>query len=118
MNLQTAQQWASLIALIIGIGNAAWIWLSRPARDTNKRIDQVDERIDALNGEVNDRADRHREDLKDHDRRIQRIEDNLPHLPTREDISALSHALTAVKTELDIVARTTSRIDDFLRKNQ
>ena len=70
MNLQTAQQWASLIALIIGIGNAAWIWLSRPARDTNKRIDQVDERIDVLNGEVNDRADRHREELKAHAPRV------------------------------------------------
>ena len=115
MNLQTAQQWASLIALIIGIGNAAWIWLSRPARDTNKRIDQVDERINTLNGEVNDRADRHREELKAHDRRIQRVEDDLRHLPTKDDIGKISHAVTAVKTELDIVARTTTRSDDFLR---
>ena len=96
MNLQTAQQWASLIALIIGIGNAAWIWLSRPARDTNKRIDQVDERINTLNGEVNDRADRHREELKAHDRRIQRVEDDLRHLPTKDDIGKISHAVTAV----------------------
>ena len=104
--LQTAQQWLSLIALLIGIINALWIWLSRPARDTNKRIDEANREI----AEV-------QEGMKGHDRRIQRVEDDLRHLPTKEDLSHVSHKLTAVKTELDIVARTVTRIDEFLRKH-
>lgn len=106
MTLQTAQQWLSLIALLIGIINALWIWLSRPARDTNKRIDEANREIaEVLEG------------MKGHDRRIQRVEDDLRHLPTKEDLSQVSHKLTAVKTELDIVARTVTRIDEFLRKH-
>ena len=104
----TVLQWLSVIALLISISNTLWFWVSRPARDTGARIDR-------LNEEINERADRHREELKAHDRRIQRVEDNLPHLPTRDDINKLSHALTAMKTELDIVARTTNRIDEHLR---
>lgn len=113
--IENLKDWLNVIALLIGIGNALWIWLSRPARDTNKRIDQTDEDVKALSREVNDRADRHREELKAHDRRIQRVEDNLPHLPTREDINKLSHALASMKAELDIVARITNRIDEHLR---
>lgn len=108
-------QWLSAIALAIGIINGLWFWLSRPARDTNKRLDDTNERIDLLNGEINERADRHREDLKAHDRRIQRVEDDLRHLPTKDDLSQVSTKLTAVKTELDIVARTVTRIDEHLR---
>lgn len=108
MNLASINQWLSALALLIGIINALWIWLSRPAKDTNARIDLLD-------NEMHDRADRHREELKLHDRRIQRVEDNLPHLPTREDIGRLSNAMTAMKTELDMVARTTNRIDEHLR---
>ena len=118
MNLETAQQWASLVALVMGIINALWIWLSRPARDTNKRIDQVDERIDQLNGEVNDRADRHREELKAHDRRIQRVEDELHHIPTKEDIHGLHRQLIQVDTKVSGLSSTVTRIDDFLRKHQ
>ncbi len=108
-------QWLSAIALAIGIINGLWFWLSRPARDTNKRIDEANERIDELHADANARADRHREELKVHDRRIQRVEDDLRHLPTKDDLGQVSIKLTAVKTELDTVARTVTRIDEHLR---
>lgn len=116
--IEAAKDYLNIVALLIGIGNALWIWLSRPARDTNKRIDATDEEVKVVKEQADDRADRHREELKQHDRRIQRIEDDLRHLPTKDDHNKLAHSLTALKTELDIVARTVSRIDDFLRKNQ
>lgn len=109
-------QWLGAIALIFTIANAAWTWLSRPARDTNKRIDEVDEKLETLIAEQDSRADRHREDLKGHDRRIQRVEDDMPHLPTKDDLNKLGNQLTAVKTELDIVARTLTRIDNHLMR--
>lgn len=115
MTLASVNQWLSAVALLIGIVNALWIWLSRPARDTNKRIDEANDRVDDLIKEQNDRADRHRENLKDHDRRLQRVEDDLRHLPTKDDIHALGRQLTAMKTELDIVARVVTRVDETMR---
>lgn len=114
-SLATAQQWLSLVALLIGIANALWLWISRPARDTNKRIDDTNETVEELEKALQDRVDRHREDLKEHDRRIQRLEDQLAHLPTKEDLHKVANQLTAVKTELDGIASAVRRIDDFLR---
>ena len=114
-NLATLNQGLSLVALLIGIANALWLWISRPARDTNKRIDDANERVDGLETAMETRVDRHREDLKEHDRRIQRLEDQLAHLPTKEDLHKVANQLTAVKTELDSIASFVRRIDDFLR---
>lgn len=118
MSLANLNQWFSLFALSIGIANALWLWISRPARDTNKRIDDVTGQIDAMGKEQNARCDRHRENLKEHDRRLQRVEDDMRHLPTKDDLSELSHKITAMSTELGIVVRTTSRIDDSLRADR
>lgn len=104
-----------LVALLMGIANALWLWISRPARDTNKRIDDTIGKVDDLEEAFQDRVDRHREDLKEHDRRIQRLEDQLAHLPTKEDLHKVANQLTAVKTELDSIASAVRRIDDFLR---
>lgn len=114
-NLTTLNQGLSLVALMIGIANALWLWISRPARDTNKRIDDTNEKVDDLQSVLENRADRHREDLKEHDRRIQRLEDQMAHLPTKEDLHKVANQLTAVKTELDSIASAVRRIDDFLR---
>lgn len=114
-NLATLNQGLSLVALLIGIANALWLWISRPARDTNKRIDETNDEVKALETALQDRVDRHREDLKEHDRRIQRLEDQLAHLPTKEDLHKVANQLTAVKTELDTIAGVVRRIDDFLR---
>ncbi|MBY0393266.1 MAG: DUF2730 domain-containing protein [Novosphingobium sp.] len=114
-NLTTLNQALSLVALAIGIANALWLWISRPARDTNKRIDDTNGKVEELEGALEQRIDRHREDLKEHDRRIQRLEDQLAHLPTKEDLHKVANQLTAVKTELDGIASAVRRIDDFLR---
>ena len=108
MSLAAANQWVALIALLLSIANLLWAWISRPARD-------ISARIDAVSTEMNQRGDRHRENLKDHDRRIQRVEDQLPHLPTREDLHELGRTLTALQTQLAGMTSTVTRIDDFLR---
>ena len=118
MSLAYLNQWLSLFALGVGIANALWLWISRPARDTNKRIDETNVQIDMMAKEQNARCDRHRENLKEHDRRLQRVEDDMRHLPTKDDLSELSHKITGMGKELDMVARTTTRIDDFLRADR
>lgn len=102
--LNTISQWGALVALGLSIGNLLWAWVSRPARDVGKRVDDANDRIEEMF-----------EGLKGHDRRIQRVEDDMRHLPTKEDLHALSTKVTGVKTELDIIARVVTRIDEFLR---
>ena len=97
-------RWFGSVALLLSVGNLLWAWVSRPARDVGTRVDAVSERVDeAFEG------------LKGHDRRIQRVEDDMRHLPTKDDLNEVSQQLTKVKTELDIVARVVTRIDEFLR---
>lgn len=98
-------KWVALIALLLSVGNLLWAWISRPASDLAKRVDEVDDRIDDVC-----------DDQKGHDRRIQRVEDELRHLPTKADLHEVMQKLTSLKTELDIIAKVVSRIDDFLRK--
>lgn len=104
MTIDDFSKLAGIIALLISIGNGIWVWISRPAHDIGKRVDAVDGRVDGT-----------LENLKAHDRRIQRVEDDLRHLPTKSDLHAVEQKVTAIKTELDIVARVLTRIDDFLR---
>jgi hypothetical protein len=113
--IDQVDDWLSFFAMVVTIANSLWIWRMRPMRDTAKKIDDTNGRVDELIAEQNARADRHREDLKAHDRRIQRVEDDLRHLPTKDDLSKVVNELTAVQTELEIVARVVTRIDEFLR---
>ena len=105
VDFETTSKWVALLALLLSIGNLVWAWISQPARDVAKRIDDVDDRVDKVC-----------EDMKVHDRRIQRTEDDVRHLPTKDDLHSVTQTLSSVKTELDIVARVVTRLDDFLRK--
>jgi septal ring factor EnvC (AmiA/AmiB activator) len=104
VQLNDINQYLGTIALLIGIVNALWLWLSRPAADINKRIDKVDERF----------AETSR-NFKDHDRRIQAVESEVSDLPTKTDLHALAVQLTGVKVELDMISRVVMRIDEHLR---
>lgn len=107
MDIDSVAKWVGLIALLLSIGNLLWAWLSRPARDMKEHVEQANERIDEMF-----------EGLKGHDRRIQRVEDDLRHLPTKDDLQQLEVKVTAVKTELDMAVRVLTRIDDHLRSNK
>lgn len=107
MQLAAISQWVSIMALLLSVGNLLWAWISRPARDVGARVDEANERIEeAMDG------------LKGHDRRIQRVEDDMRHLPTKHDLHAVEMKITAIKVELDTVAKVVGRIDDFLRSTK
>lgn len=108
MSLTLINQYLGTIALLIGIANALWLWLSRPAADISKRIDTV-------KADIDDRVAELLEGQKGHDRRIQRVEDDMRHLPTKDDLNELSNELSSVKTELGIVSKVVTRLDEFLR---
>lgn len=101
-------EWLATIAMGISVLNALWMWISRPARDLSARIDAGE----ALEEE---RWEKAVGDLKQHDRRIQRVEDELRHLPNKDDLHKLAEQFARMKTELDHVAKIVTRIDNFLR---
>lgn len=116
MQLAAFSQWVSIVALLLGIGNVLWAWFSRPARDLGTRLDQHRAETDKRFEDTEKRVDTAYEGLKGHDRRIQRVEDDIRHFPTKDDLQELEVSMTAIKTELDIVAKVVARIDDFLRR--
>lgn len=118
VQLATVSQWVSIVALLISIGNVLWAWFSRPARDLGTRLDQHRTETDKRFDETEMRIDTAYEGLKGHDRRIQRVEDDLRHFPTKDDLQELEVKVIAIKTELDIVAKVVGRIDDFLRSTK
>jgi len=104
VDLAPINQWLSVVALVMGIGNGLYLWISRPAKDLGGRVDLANSRVDeAFDG------------LKAHDRRIQRVEDDMRHLPTKDDLHKVSADIASLKTEVDGIGRTVHRIDDFLR---
>ena len=113
--LDSVSKWVALIALLLSVGNLLWAWISRPARDLGTRLDKHREETDEQIDEVTKRIEVTFEGLKTHDRRIQRVEDDLRHLPTKDDLQQLEVKVVAVKTELDSAMRVLVRIDDHLR---
>ncbi|MDE1917653.1 MAG: DUF2730 family protein [Sphingomonadales bacterium] len=108
MSLDDVSKWMGVFALMLSVGNVLWAWISRPARDLGTRVDKIE-----MSVEEND--DQTLQELKKHDRRIQRVEDEIRHLPTKADVSRVENEITSVKTELAIVHRVVDRLDDFLR---
>lgn len=108
MTLSVINQYLGIIAFLATIANSAWIWLNRPTADINKRIDKLEEDQGA---EITALV----EGAKRHDRRIQRVEDDIRHLPTKDDLHEVKEELAGVKTELAMVAKVVGRLDEYMR---
>ncbi|MCC7097284.1 MAG: DUF2730 family protein [Thermomonas sp.] len=105
----TINEWLAAAALIFSLLNTLWMWISRPARD-------VGDRLQTLKSEGDLRWTQTMDNLKEHDRRIQRVEDGVQHLPTKDDLHEVADQVTRLGTELEGISRVVTRIDDFLRQ--
>lgn len=97
MDLDLFSRWVAVIALLIGIVNTMLFWLMHPARIAKQRHESV------LNN------------LKEHDRRIQRVEDKHEHMPTKDDLFQVKEQLGRMDTEVEAIGHMVRRIDDYLR---
>ncbi|MES2987664.1 MAG: DUF2730 family protein [Pseudomonadota bacterium] len=70
------------ISLLMNIANMIWVWRSSGGAALDKRLGAIEAK------------------LITHDRRVQTIEGELKHLPTREDLHKLDRSLTELTTEL------------------
>lgn len=100
VDIEAINRWLAALALILGIVNTISIWM----RHGTGKIEGI------------------MTDLKTHDRRIQSLEGDQRHLPTKEDLHELTLAVAAFEGRLEAqgatlesLARTVRRIDDHLR---
>lgn len=103
--LGSVQALISVLALLVGIGNVIWTWISKSQSAAADRVKKIEEEQDAL------------------DIRLIKLEAEFQHLPTKEDVSALrlqietlSGMLKQQASEIGSVSRTVRRIDDYLRE--
>ncbi len=101
MDFATLEIWILLFAAVVTTGNTLWMVMSRPWQNTRTRHETLKNKMD--------------DKLKTHDRRIQKVEDALGHLPTKDDLHDFGQKLTRLETEMESVGRTVHRIDDYLR---
>ena len=119
MDPAVVSQWVATVALIISIVNTVAVWVSRPGKIAKERHealrDSVDKEIDVLRQSTDN-------NLKVHDRRIQALEGDQKHLPTKDDLHKLTTQVAKLeaefKTELESVGHTVRRIDDYLRESR
>ena len=99
--------WASLVALILSIGNMIWVFMMRGVRETADKVQQQEIK------------------LTEHDRRIQKVEGELEHMPTKDELHELQLTMSGIagklerfEGELSSVSRTVTRIEEYLRETK
>lgn len=96
--------WVAIVAFLVAIANTVWVWMSQPGQLAKKQ-----------NEELND-------DLKAHDRRIQSLESDSRHLPTKEDFHKLveqfARMQARMETEMESMGHTVRRLDNYLRSEK
>lgn len=111
MTFNHIAQWLGVCALLVSIANTVWVWLSVGRAGIEKKLTELGTKIDALATTIDS-----------HDSRIQAVEAEQRHTPTKQDFQRLELDLTRVTGQIDTlsremngVARTVQRIDDYLR---
>jgi Protein of unknown function (DUF2730) len=104
MSFEQMLKWAGLISLVLTIVNMAWILVNRGTDEFSKK------------------QQRHEDKLIDHDRRVQAIEGELKHVPSKDQfqtmqlvVAKLEGHMGKVESEVSTINHTVRRIDDYLR---
>lgn len=107
MDSEAINRWLSIAALALSCVNMIWVMVSRSGHKAEAKLDG------------------HEKKLTDHDRRVQALEGEMRHVPTKEDLSRVQLALTALEGRVahvdhavGAVSHTVRRIDDFLREDK
>lgn len=105
MDITQIVPWLSATALIISIGGTVYAVLTARSKGNEARIGDVEKRLDG-----------HRE-------RIQSLEQELKHLPAKDEVHALQLSMTTIDgkvstltTSHDALLKSIRRIEDFLLK--
>ncbi len=98
MSLNTIVAVLSAASLLISIGTALWSWLSKG----NAAVAAALERV--VNKQI------------EHDRRIQKVEDQLPHMPTAREVAELVTEMRGVTERLSSISQDVHRQGESIRR--
>lgn len=103
MDIDEVKTGLTVVSLLMGTINLLWMWVSASKNATAKKVEEIECALD------------------EHGRRIQTVEGELKHLPTKDDVANLNLQLAQVlgqlkvtESELAGVARTVRRVEDHL----
>lgn len=103
IEVSALKDWLGLVALLISIGTSVVLFVGSGSKRNAEKIDKQESK------------------LTDHDRRIQRLEAEVSHLPNRETAHKLELALVQISGRLDTlderltpIAATSVRLQEFL----
>ena len=104
--MEFLKDWLGLAALVVSLGGSIYAWITSRSKVNAEHLKDVDAK------------------LTDHASRIQTIENELRHLPAKDDVTELKLALAEIKgtigrfdESLSGVSRTVRRMEDFLMKD-
>lgn len=107
MDFDAFMRWAGAVALALTIINTAWIMAGRGAKPFTER------------------QNKHSDDLKDHDRRIQALEGEAKHAPTgsqvtdlRLSVERLDGHVKRLEESMSGLTHTVRSMDAFLRSEK
>ncbi len=117
---------ASLLSMLIAIGSVIYAHLTRRATSNAEDIKALSQSILDLKTEVTEALgaarEKTRDDLKGHDRRIQSLESEVRHLPTKDQVHGLELAIkdigisvASLSERVNAIGGTVALIDEYLR---
>lgn len=105
MDLSIIMPWVGAILAFIALGTQVKAFFGSGEKKLEERMEKTEKT------------------LVDHDRRVQRVEDALPHLPSKDSVHELKLAIVEMAGKMSTqsetlgsVSRTVHRIDDYLRQ--
>lgn len=102
------KDWLGLVAVFIALGTTVYAWLTRRSKENANSIQKMGE-------DISERLKVIEKKLISDDRRIQRLENDFEHLPSRDQISQINVALAQIGATVDNTNAAIKRIDDDLR---
>ncbi|MEP9402051.1 DUF2730 family protein [Sphingomonas silueang] len=107
---QHLQMWISIVALALTAINVVWSWVVQSRSAAASKLAEVVAKVAEVEC-----------DVEDHGRRIQSVESDLKHLPSRQEIADLklqlaeiSGHLRVVESEMTGAVRAIRRFEDHL----
>jgi hypothetical protein len=121
---QILQDWIAFAALALSFGSTIYMYLTAGDRANSGKIKEINDAIAVSDEKIDARVAMLSERLNAHATRIDRVENELRHMPDKDVITELKLAMGDLKGELGKlsvsfagVQRTVSLIDEHLRTN-
>mgnify|MGYP001247775414 FL=1 len=112
--LEPVKEWLGVFALVISVGATLYAWLTSSSRVNAEHLKGMGERLEAC-----------KETIAALERRTQTVEQELRHLPAKDDVNELKLSLAKLEgtigrldESLSGVNRSVRRVEDYLSSSK